>query len=246
MSKQLKISHIIPIYSNHEENARTDDFISAGKIVRFNREKYRNGIHWMEIYINDRKVYVKKDLSKMFLVKKAKLFDNSCTVLIFENKEGNNYTFEQAFTTHRFNDMNQEHIILKRFYDEATKEKQVVLFYDENKVLVLKKILAKGEEVIITGEKNNFLEILYGRRTGYIQGDALYSETKNWWIVIVGIIVSIGIMGLSLYAYIDNGRSVGGSILIIPIIIITAVIVFFIKLILAGINITFGSIRKRF
>lgn len=245
MPKHIKIHRIVSIYSNHDENAKTQDFLNEGQIVVFNREKRRNGINWMEVYHHGKKVYIKKDFSKMYILRKTKLIDNSCTVIFYEPKDGGKYEFEDIFTPHQLDGMNQESIKMKRIYDEAQREKNITLYYNTTIVDVSKRIFARGEEVIITSERGFFLEVLYGKKFGYILSDVAYYEARNWWVILVAVLVLLGVGGGSFYALIDGGRTVTGSILAIPAIIITLIIVVFIKFILAIFNIIFQNIRKR-
>ncbi|MGX5686351.1 hypothetical protein ACWKWW_17515 [Chryseobacterium cucumeris] len=245
MSRRINILQPLAIYSAHEENSKTSDFLHEGEIVEFNREKRRNGINWMEIYLKGKKSYIKKDYSKIYILKKAKLIDDSCTVVFYESKTRVNYDFHDVFTSHALEKMSQESIKMKRIYDHAQKEKYVHLFYNDNDVEVSKRILAKGEEVIITNEKGMFLEVLYGKRFGYILSDVAYYEAKNWWMIVVAMLVLLGIIGGSFYSLIDNGWTITGSILAIPAIIITAVIVICIKFVLAIFNMIYQNIRKR-
>ncbi len=39
MSRQIKILQPVVLYSAHEENSKTSDFLYEGEIVEFNREK---------------------------------------------------------------------------------------------------------------------------------------------------------------------------------------------------------------
>lgn len=245
MSRRINILQPLAIYSAHEENSKTSDFLHEGEIVEFNREKRRNGINWMEIYLKGKKSYIKKDYSKIYILKKAKLIDDSCTVVFYESKTRVKYDFHDVFTSHALEKMSQESIKMKRIYDHAQKEKYVHLFYNNNDVEVSKRILAKGEEVIITNEKGMFLEVLYGKRFGYILSDVAYYEAKNWWMIVVAMLVLLGIIGGSFYSLIDNGWTITGSILAIPAIIITAVIVICIKFVLAIFNMIYQNIRKR-
>lgn len=246
MAKRIKILQPVAMYEAHEEKAKTSDFLNAGEIVEFNREKRRNGINWMEIYVAGKPVYIKKDFSKIYILKKAKLIDDACTVVFYKSKTEKRYEFYETFTTHQLEDMDQESIKIKRIYDEAQKEKYINLYYNKTIVDVSKRIFAKGEEIIITDKKGMFLEVLYGKNFGYILSDVSYYEARNWWVIAVGTIVMLGIIAGSFYALIDNGWTITGTILIIPAIIITSIIVIFIKFILAIFNIIFQSIRKRF
>lgn len=245
MPKQIKIHKIVSIYSDHNENAKTQNFLSEGQIVGFNREKRRNGINWMEVYLHGNKVYIKKDFSKIYLLRKAKLIDDSCTVIFYDSKSNERLDFDDVFTPHQLDNMNQESVRMKRIYDEAQKEKYIDLYYNKETVDVSKRIFAKGEEIIITGEKGMFLEVLYGKKIGYILSDVTYYEARNWWVFVVAALVVLGVTGGSFYALIDGGRTITGSILVIPAIIITVIIVVFIKFILAIFNIIFQNIRKR-
>lgn len=87
MLKKIKIHQAVSVYSNHDENSKTTIFLSEGQIVDFNREKRRNKVNWMEIYINNQKAYIKKDLSKIFILKNAKLDDDSCSVFVLRTKK---------------------------------------------------------------------------------------------------------------------------------------------------------------
>lgn len=245
MIKYIKILHPVTLYSSHEEDSKTSDFLHEGVIVELNREKRRNGINWMEIYLKGKKNYIKKDFSKIYILKKVKLTDDSCTVVFYKSKIGENYDFHDVFTPHQFDNMDQETIKMKRIFDHAQKEKYINLYYNKTAVEVSKRILAKGEEVIITNEQGMFLEVMYGKRFGYILSDVGYYEAKNWWMIVVAILVLLGIMGSSLYSLIDNGWTIGGSILIIPALIITAVVIICIKTILVIFNFIFQNIRKR-
>lgn len=245
MAKRIKIIHPIVLYSAHEENSKTFDFLHEGVILEFNREKRRNGINWMEIYLKGKKNYIKKDFSKIYILKKAKLIDDSCTVVFYESKTGENYDFHDVFTPHQLDNMDQETIKMKRIFDHAQKEKYINLYYNKTAVEVSKRILAKGEEIIITNERGIFLEVLYGKRFGYILSDVAYYEAKNWWMIVVAMLVLLGIIGGSFYSLIDNGWTITGSILAIPAIIITAVIVICIKFVLAIFNMIYQNIRKR-
>ncbi|MDR2238339.1 MAG: hypothetical protein LBE92_19615 [Chryseobacterium sp.] len=246
MSGRIKINQTVSVFSASDESSKTATFLYRNNIVEFNREKRRNGINWMEIYLQGKKSYIKKDFSKMYILKKAKLIDDACTVVFFESKTAEDYDFHDVFTPHQLEDMNQESVQMKRIYDQAQKEVYVNLYYNKSTVDVSKRIFASGEEIVITSEKGMFLEVLYGKKLGYILSDVTYYETRNWWIIIVAAVVVLGITGGSFYALIDTGRTITGPILAVPALIITAVIVVFIKFFLALFNMIFHNIRKRF
>ncbi|MCS3532212.1 hypothetical protein [Chryseobacterium sp. JUb7] len=246
MLKKIKIDQSVSIYSSFNENSKTLDSLNEGQIVNFNREKRRNQINWMEIYFQGKKAYIKKDFSKICILRRARLLDNSCTVIFYEAKDDKKYKFGEIFTSHQFDDLNQGSVKMKRIYDEAQKEKTVNLYYNKTKAEVSKRIFAKGEELIIARDQGGVLEVLYGKKFGYILSDVAYYEARNWWIIAVAVLVVLGIIAGSFYALIDNGWTITGKILLIPAIVITLIIVVFIKFILAIFDIIFQNLRKRF
>lgn len=125
------------------------------------------------------------------------------------------------------------------------KEKQVNLYYNKTVVEVSKRIFSRGEEIIITNKNGMFLEVLYGKKFGYILSDVVQYEARNWQVTVVVVVVILGMTIGSFYALIDNGWTITGLIIYIPVIIITAIIVIGIKFILSIFNIIFQNIRKR-
>lgn len=245
MIKKIKVNQKIPIYSSHDENSKTESFLQEGDIVEFNREKRRDGIDWIEIILNRKNYFIKKDSSKFSLLKRVKLIDNACTIVFFESKAGEKYTFGEVFTVHSLEGMNQGCIKVKRIFDHAQQEKCINLYYDINKVNISKRIFAKGEEIIITNKIGVFTEVLYGKKTGYILSDIAYYEPKNWWMVAVVSVVGLFMMVGLIYGAISSGWVVKGAFLAIPVIIVSAIIIVFIKGILTIINLVVENIRKR-
>ncbi len=246
MLKKIKINQTIPVYSDHKENSETGVCLYNGNIIDFNRVKHRNGIDWIEIFFHNKKAYIKKDFSKIYILKRAKLLDDACTVIFYQSKKNGDHDFHEMFTIHRFDDRNQEAVVIKRIFAESEKEQSVTLYYDPEEADVSKRIFAKGEEMIITGKKGLFLEVLYGRKLGYVLSDVSYYELRNRWMFIVAIIITSGVFGGSLYAMIESGWYVRGALLAIPVVVISVIIITVLKLILSANTVVFNHIRKRF
>lgn len=245
MLKKIKIHQAVSVYSNHDESSKTTNFLSEGQIVDFNREKRRNKINWMEIYINGQKAYIKKDLSKIFVLKNVKLDDDSCSVLFFEPKKDGYPEFENIFFPFQNEGNSLEEIQIRRVYEGGNKEKFVRLFYDNEVADVHKRILAKKDKITISAEKGNFLEVLYGQKTGYILSSVSYNEAKDWWImplsILIMIVVTIGIFA----GILATGWIVVGPILLIPGFILAVIVIVFLQIFIAIIGAIFKSIRKR-
>lgn len=123
MPKRIKVLQPVVLYTAHAESSKTSDFLHEGEIVKFNREKRRNGMNWMEIYFHGKKNCIKKDFSKMSILRKAKLIDDSCTVVFYVSKTAENYGFNDVFTPHQLDGIDQGVIKMKRIFDEAQKRK---------------------------------------------------------------------------------------------------------------------------
>ncbi|MFL9833120.1 hypothetical protein [Chryseobacterium terrae] len=245
MLKKIKIHQAVSVYSNYDENSKTKNFLSEGQIVDFNREKRRNGINWMEIYINNQKAYIKKDLSKIFILKEVRLADDSCNVLFFEPKKEGYSEFEDLFLPAQNDDNTLEEIQIRRVYEKGNKENFIKLYYDENAVDIHNKILIEKDKMIISAEKGNFLEIFHGQKTGYTLSSVSYNEGKDWWImpliILIMSVVTIGIFA----AILMTGWIVVGPILLIPGFILAVVIIVFLQIIIAILSAAFKGIRKR-
>ena len=247
MSRRINILQPLAIYSAHEENSKTSDFLHEGEIVEFNREKRRNGINWMEIYIAGKALYIKKDFSKMYIVRDARLSDDSCTVVFIEENDGRKRSFSEVFSASRIeNEENNTAVKLSRTYDSGKKEKYLELFYDKNNADVSIKTLVKKDKFDITSENKVFLEILYGKRTGYILSNVDYSESKDWWMKPLMYIIMIAVAILAFAVIFKTGWIVIGPILLIPGAILAFVIMLVVKITLGILNFFFQRIRKRF
>lgn len=244
MSKKIKIHQTMSVYSSHDGNSKTANFLSEGQIVDFNREKRRNGINWMEIYIDNKKAYIKKDFSKLYIIKDVTISDDSCSVLFFEPKVGN-FEFNGVFFPTQNENESLEEIEIRRIYESGNKQKFIRLYYDKEIADVHKKILAKSDKISISAEKGNFLEVLYGKRVGYILSNVSYDEAKDWWMMpLIILIISAVTIGIFV-AILQTGWIVVGPILLIPGFILAVVMIVFIQIIIAIISAIFKNIRKR-
>ncbi|OBW41830.1 hypothetical protein AB670_01781 [Chryseobacterium sp. MOF25P] len=246
MPKKIKIHQTVSIYSNHEESAKTSNFLNEGQIVDFNREKRRNGINWMEIYLDNEKKYIKKDFSKIFILKEGKLADNSCNVLFWESNDNENYKFDDIFSPVQNEANSLEEIEIRRIYDDGKKEKWIRLYYDKENANVYKTVLYKKDKITISAEKINFLEVFSDKKTGYILSDVSYDETKDWWMMpLIILIISLVTIGIFI-AVLLTGWIVVGPILLIPGFIVAIVVIVFMQIFIAIVSAIFKSIRKRF
>lgn len=165
--------------------------------------------------------------------------------LFFEPKKAGYSELESIFSPFQNEDSSLEEIQIRRVYDGGNKEKFIRLFYDSEVADAHKRILAKNDKITISAEKGDFLEVLYGQKTGYILSSVSYNEAKDWWImplsILIMILVTIGIFA----AILATGWIVVGPILLIPGFILAVIVIVFLQIFIAIISAIFKSIRKR-
>ncbi|MDY0930203.1 hypothetical protein [Chryseobacterium sp. CFBP8996] len=196
--------------------------------------------------LRQRKKYIKKDFSKIFILKEGKLADNSCNVLFWESNDNKNYKFDDIFSPVQNEANSLEEIEIRRIYDDGKKEKWIRLYYDKENANVYKTVLYKKDKITISAEKINFLEVFSDKKTGYILSDVSYDETKDWWMMpLIILIISLVTIGIFI-AVLLTGWIVVGPILLIPGFIVAIVVIVFMQIFIAIVSAIFKSIRKRF
>lgn len=256
MSNYLRAYTALKVYENHSESSKQLGSIEKDTLVKFNREKRREGINWMEIYLyNGEKAYVKKDYTKFFLCENSVLNDDEAIGISYELKTGENKGFYQLFNLIGDDNLSSEshlhQVSLTTIHDnEKHKISFLNIVYNPQEVDVQTISFKEKSEFLITsrGNKENpFLEIddLKGTK-GILLNDTSCSKQKDQWLggvaLIVGIAIVVGIILVSL----ENGWLVIGGFLMIPAIVGSLIVVIVIKLSIVILRSSFNQIRKRF
>jgi hypothetical protein len=150
MERYIKTLNTVQVYSNHSKNSQLVKTFPPDELISFNREKRREGINWLEIYLDgNEKGYVKYNKQDVFICKYAELnddeaigFDYTCStignkkLLFSEIFEPVNIHQEYTRETHFENKKGR--VEIKRVDDsERNKTETIILKYDKNFVSVI-------------------------------------------------------------------------------------------------------------
>ena len=251
MSKYIRTLQPVEIFRDHTSDSKILKTLDADQLIRYNREKRRNGINWMEVYVDSvTKGYLKKDKSKIFLCKHAVLEDEEAVGINYTSKNGQPLSFFDAFTTGPGALSAPTTIEINRLKDKEKGDIEYLkLGYDPNIVDVKFFRLKKKYKFYVTYKDESDKKLIQINTLdgahGYILPKTDYTETKDLWmkyllyvIVIISGLITFGV-ALAL------GWLVIGLILFIPGAIIGAILVFVLKLIFMGLGEVFHQIRKR-
>jgi hypothetical protein len=247
MTKYIKTLQPVMVYNSHTPDATMVSTIPEGELVPYNREKLRNGIRWIEIYMSDGSLgYVKKNKNEFFICREVKLTDNWVQGFDYTVQGNVKKTMSDIFSPmqpasglaalsgHQSNNV----VEVKRMIDtEKNKSEYLQLSYNASIVTVTTFTMEEKETFYVVYEnrlqKNTFMEVdnLYGKK-GYLLPKTSCSDLGDEWIGYIGIaIMIITILGI-IIAFFAAGWIVIGTILIIPGLILAFVAVFVLQIVM--------------
>ncbi len=257
MTRYIHTISDVAVYSNHSESSQVIQTIPAGQIVPYNREKRREGINWMEIYLdNGEKAYVKKDKKEIFICKYAQLDDDEVQGFNYKLENGRELDFYEVFTpilpaqAPRMAG-SKLWIELKRIKDRTKNQTEsITLEYDPAEVEITPFRLLKKEYFYVTRHdefsKNPFMEVNgLDFNKGILLSKTSYTDTKDKWMLPIIYTIMIVTLIATFLAILATGWIVIGPILLIPAIIVAAIAVLALKIVVSIIAGIFGQIRKR-
>jgi len=262
MNKYFRVLEPIEVYKSHDEGAAVLKNLSIDKLIHYNREKRRDGVNWMEIYLENKQLgYIKKDMSKIFFCEYSELNDDLALGFDYKVKNGESLSIGEVFVPipisgirsgqTNTNEVTRE-IEVKRIQDkEKNKFEFIKLDYNPDFIEVNRIKLKKKERFYLIkstrASTDAFIEIdnLRGKK-GYLLKTTSVSPTKDNWMgmvaIIVGVATILGIIGVCF----ESGLLVIGTILIIPGLIAGFITVILLKIVLSIIEGIYQQIRKRF
>jgi hypothetical protein len=260
MERYIKTLNSIPVYSNHSENSQVIKTLPADEFITYNREKRREGINWLEIYlVGNEKGYVKYNKQDVFICKYAELIDDEAigfdyTSTTIGNKK---LSFTEIFEPVLINqgDDRETHFENKRARIEVkrvdgNKTKTITLKYDSNFVTVIPFSMQKKEMFYITYEDRRLNDVfikvdnLVGKR-GYLLHSTSYTESKDNWMSTIGTIAAIITVIAFILFFLSTGWLVMTGLYIIPAVIVGAIVIIILKIIFKILGTIFHQIRIR-
>lgn len=258
MNRYIHTLQDVPAYTHHSASAQILQTLPAGIMVPYSREKRREGINWMEIFLTDgSKGYVKKNRDEIFICKYAELDDDEAQGFNYSLNSNSSKPFFELFTpagnaAHTPPADDHLWIELKRIKDrEKNRTEQTTLAYDPNEVTLTPFRLRKKNLFYVTRQdpkfKNPFIEVTDKNfNKGILLSGTSYTETKDKWLFPIFYIVVAAVTILTFLAILSTGWILIGFLLLIPGIIAGAIVAFVVKLVITILAGIFQQIRKRF
>lgn len=255
MKRYLRILKPTKVYKRHELFSSHIKTLEPDTIISFNREKRRNKLNWMEIYLEDKKVaYVKKDRENFYICDNVILDDDSALGFSVVYKTSEKPLSDSLFFPVGALIGKENKGIIKAESIENVEEGKkihVQVEYDKDLMQIDPLFLKKEEEFYIINnvldEKNIFIEIdnLKGKK-GFILKKTNYTNKEDLWIKpVITIIMIIVVVGLILIG-LSAGWLVISGLMLIPAVIIAVVSIFVLQIVLMIIKGLFNLIRKHF
>ncbi|QCE39931.1 hypothetical protein [Psychroserpens sp. NJDZ02] len=255
MKRYLRILKPTKVYSRHELSSSHLTTLEPDTIISFNREKRRDKVNWMEIYIEDKKeAYIKKDHDNFYKCQNVILDDDSVQGFSVIYKTSKKPLFDSLF--HQKDTLTEiENIgIIKAESIEDAKEGKKIdiqLAYNKDLIQVDPFVLKKKEHFYIInnvfGKKYIFIEIdnLKGKK-GFILKKTNYTKKGDEWMKPVIVIIMILVVGGLILIGLSAGWLAISGLMLIPAVIVAIVAIVVLQIILMIIKGIFNIIRKRF
>ncbi|WP_064966183.1 hypothetical protein [Tenacibaculum ovolyticum] len=255
MKNYLRILKPTKVYTSHELTSGHVKILDPDTIISFNREKRRNKVNWMEIYLEDKKVaYIKKEHDNFYKCEDSILDDISAKGFSLNYKTEEVLPFDSLFflegtltKTENIGTVKLENIE----DDEDGKSIYIYLEYDKNLLEITPIVLSKKEQFYVTnniyGKNNIFIEIdNFKGKKGFILKKTNYTDKADSWVKPVSIITMIIVVGGLILAGLSAGWLVISGLMLIPAVIAAFIVVFVLQIVIMIVKGIFQKIRKRF
>ncbi len=256
MKRYLRILEPTVVYSKHELSAKTPETLKPGELISYNREKRRNGINWMEIYINGYKVaYIQKEARNFFICKHAILSDENASGFTYSFKTELKLPRHMLFLPEGHLDNTKHTIgqISMKSIEKASENKMIyiTLEYPAELIDVEPVIFRKNEHFFVTensyGSNEIFMEVdnMKGKK-GFLLKKTNYTNLEDIWVTPVAIGVAIlTVIGIFV-AFLESGWIVISGLMVIVGVIVGFVMIIVLQILLMILRGIFNQIRKRF
>ena len=264
MQRYLKTLNTVKVYADHSQTSQIIKTYPQDEFIPFNREKLRNGINWIEIYLdNAKKGYLLKNKQDLFICKYAELRDDEALGFDYEYDTigGKKLSFSEIFDPVQVNEMitpenyfesKKARVEVKRTDNkEKNKTETIILKYDPNFVRVVTFTMQEKEMFYVTYDNSRgddaFIKIdnLLGKK-GYLLNSTFYTEPKDDWIGYVGTTAGILTVVAMMFSFYLTGWLVITGLYIIPAAIVGFIVILVLKVIVKILAKLYHQIRIRF
>lgn len=257
MKHYLKLLQDADVYTRHEERGGAVATIKADTILEYTREKRRNGINWMEVYLEDGTLaYIKKGRDAISLCEKVKVNDLYSKGFGYELIKGSKTLGElfQPVSEERSRIAEEEGkgvVVLERKESgDSTKMMTLFLEYSKEEVVVHPIDFQKGEELYITlepfGRKELLMEVddLQGRKGFLFKKTDRKSLDDAWMQPLAIAIMVIAVLGM-IGGFLASGWLVISGLMIFPAIGVALVTIIAVQIAIQIVKGIVHQIRKR-
>lgn len=262
MKNYLRITQPTEVYEKHELQSRIIKTLQPDTLVPYNREKRRDKINWMEIYLEDGSTaYILKKKGDLFEV--ANFFRCDFVKMTDQTARGFEITYKTEERPPIYElffpegTLNKDEVQVEKIRIEtqpdSDKSKKIHITLEYNAGLIEAKTVefTKGDQFYITYQTLNkndiFMEVddLSGKH-GYLLKKTNTSKLEDLWIMPVAVIVMIAVVLGLIISILSTGWLVISGLMIIPALIVAFIAIFVIQLCLLILKGIFNQIRKRF
>ena len=236
----------ISIYENHDLNSPVIGTLEPKVLVKYNREKRRNGVNWMEIYLkDDATAYIQK--SELYtLCTRISVRNDTIQGFSYQwidpNNEGQSLPFEQVFDR-KIEPKEGFNRFKMTAYSDSEDDKEIIFDYNAGLIEVNTFKLKYDDEVYQMKPhytKEEFLieiDDLKGRKGFILNGSKLKEQGEIvfeilFWLIIIATVIALFIAFLEAGYIVVSGLMVLVGLGVAFVVMIVAMIV---KEILKGI-----------
>ncbi len=255
-NRYLKILQEISVHSNHEISSPKIETLLPNQIIPYNREKRRNGINWMEIYLkNDKIAYIKKEHDTFYKCENVTLNDEKAIGFNYSQKTSPPIPMDKLFFPENHPDLtNNEVGKFKLESVEDTSENKIVhitLDYPKDLIDLEEIEFKKDHEFYVvnsTYNKNDiFIEVdnLKGKK-GFLLKKTNYSNIADKWMSNLAITIAILVVVGIFLAFLASGWIVISGLMVLVGFVVAFILIFVLQIALMILRGIFNQIRKRF
>jgi len=254
--RYLKILKTSAVHSEHSKSSSIIETLIPQQMISYNREKRRDGINWMEIYLPGNKVgYIEKKSDSLFICSLVELADESVQGFGFTQKGNGSLPMNMLFgPTGHYSSQHQNVGRVKLESVENAAENKIIrgsLEYLPDQVDVEIFEFKKDEQFYLTyntyDRKDLLVEVdnLKGKR-GFILKKSNYAELGDKWMLYLAVVVGILTVIAIFLTFLENGMIVISGLMILAGLVVAVVFIVVMQILLMILQGIFNQIRKRF
>ncbi len=255
-NRYLKILQEIPVHSDHEVSSPKIDTLQPNQIVPYNREKRRNRVNWMEIYLeNDKVGYIKKEYKTFFKCDHVTLNDEKVVGFNYTQKITPLLGMTDLFFAQKPTNVEEDNIgeFLLESIEDSSEDKRtyITLYYRKDMVDVELIEFKKHYQFYIvndTYDRNDiFIEVdnFHGKK-GFLLKKTNYSNIADKWMSNLAIAIAILVVVGIFLAFLASGWIVISGLMVLAGFVVAFILIFVLQIVLMILRGIFNQIRKRF